>query len=101
MLVPHHSHFVFLILGTSSAVSALEDLHRCLQQKRDDFVAKLEARALWQRANHCMFHSTSPWAFVGRQHTIGIQENQIDPSFVEIHCNVFLSACRISHEHLR
>ena len=52
-------------LGTCSAADTLRNMEDFLQEKRDDYVAKLEERATWQRANFCMIYSTESWAFIG------------------------------------
>ena len=52
--------------GCESATATLTGCHRYLQEYRDTVRKGLLDRALWKRANHCIVHATTVWAFIGK-----------------------------------
>ena len=55
----------YITEGCQSATATLTGCHRDLQDYRDTVRKGLLDRALWKRANHCMVHASTVWAFIG------------------------------------
>ena len=47
-------------------LATLIGCHKDLQENRDTVRKGLLDRALWKRANYCMVHASTVWAFIGK-----------------------------------